>query len=279
MIKPRPWIIWTFALFTVLYTLCRSELFSASLPAGPSTKQIVRTWNLPTEFVLALSGEFKGLTADLVILEAGAYIGKDDKRKDQDWEGITRLFRLAMALDPYFLHTCTLIQGFLPWEAGMVEDALDLLSISKASRLWDWRPAYFMGFDNYYFLGRNAEAGRLLLEAASIPEAPTFLALIGARLSYKGGQTQAAIALLKTMLAQQDETDPAYEDVRARLAALNGVRILEVAIGQFKKQFGRRPGQLTELVETGILGKLPENPYGLPYCLGKDGTVLFDSAE
>lgn len=279
MMRPGARHIATFIALAVLFAASRSVLFSASLAPAVSKKEVVRTWDLPTELLLALAGEFKGLTADLVVLEAGALIGGPTEPEDQDWEGIMRLFRHAMALDPYFLHTCNIMQGVLPWEAGKVHETLDLLSISKDHRSWDWQPGYWMGFDNYYFLGRNAEGGRLLLEAANKPNAPPFLAIIGARLMQKGGETEAAIALLKTMLAQQDEEDPVYEEVRTRLLTLNGVKIIEKAVARFKIQFGKKPNELAELVETGILKALPENPSGLPYCLDQNGRVLFDSAE
>ena len=267
--------------------------YSALLQHRSNTKQSEHSrsgvWNLPPAALLALAGEFKGLMADYLTVEAGAQLGAELVRKPQggfryvnkqyDWPGIHRLFVASQTLDPAFAQTYKLAQGWLPWDAHMVAETQEILWIADTNRSWDWDPLYSMGFNSYFFLKQPGEAGRIFLEAAKKTTAPPFLAIIGARFAQKGGETQTAIGIMKSMLADKNPEEPGYTDMVDRLHALEGVLVIEQAAHSYEKAMGRKPSSLAELTTSGQLAALPPNPYNLAYCMDTAGTIYFDKPD
>lgn len=245
---------------------------------------------LPPLVLKVLAGEFKGLVADLMVLDIGAQLGTELVRdpqggfrtvtKEFDWDGIVRLFTNSQALDPAFQQTFVLAQGWLPWEPpGLVAATQEILQTAAKNRPWDWQPLHTIGFNTYYFLNKPGEAGKFFLEAAKTPKAPPFLAILGARLAQKGGETEAAIAVMKSMLADKKDDEPGYADMIDRLQALEGVLVLERAAAHYQQSFGHKPDSLADLVTTGILVDLPKNPYKLSYCMDSKGVIYFDNPQ
>lgn len=248
------------------------------------------SWDLPPNILNILSGEFKGLTADLIVLEVGAQLGTEIVRdlkggyrtinKDIDWDAIVRLFKNSQSLDPSFQQTFTLAQGWLPWApARRLEDTQNILETATKARPWDWQPLHFYGFNYYYFLNQPGEAGKIFLEAAKATTAPPFLAILGARLAQKGGETKSAIAVMKSMLADKKTDEPGYNDMRDRFFALEGVLVIEQAVQKYEQAFGKKPASLEDLMAGDVLEVLPENPYNRPYCMDTNGTIYFDKPD
>lgn len=251
-------------------------------------KQGAAGWDLPPLLLKVLAVEFKGLVADLIVLDIGAQLGtavvRDPKGgyktvvKQYDWDSIGRSFVASQSLDPSFQQTYIIAQGWLPWKpAGMLAETQEILKTAAMNRPWDWQPYHSLGFNNYYFMNRPGEAGKFFLEAAKVPNAPPFLTILGARLAQKGGETEAAIVMMKSMLAKKDADEPGYVDMLDRLHALEGVFILEQAVQKYTQIFGNKPGTLDELTQNRVLEKLPENPYNLTYCIDNNGTIFFDN--
>ncbi len=242
--------------------------------------------SLPPTVLRFLAGEFKGLVADYLVLEAGAQMGTYVRRtvdgkyevidKELDWHEIHQLFVASQVLDPSFQQTYLLAQGSLPWEAGLVNETQKILQTAALNRPWDWQPLQLKGFNYYFFLKNFGEAGKIFLEAAKIPNAPSYLAILGARLALQGGETEAAIFLLQSMLQGKSEDDPGYEDIVQRLNALKGTLVLTKAAKQYENHYDHPPPSVSHLVTSGFLSKLPKNPYNVAYCIDTAGTVHFD---
>lgn len=263
------------------------SLLSLNTHTGGKGSQTEGIWNLPPILLSVLAGEFKGLLADYCVLEAGARMGEQIQRTNEgkykivnktiDWNTIVKLFSTSQYLDPSFQQTYIMAQGWLPWEAGMVAEAQQILNTAALHRPWDWQPKQLIGFNTYYFLNDPGTAGKILLEAARHPNAPSYLAILGARLAQKGGITTAAIALIKAMLENKSVNDPDFDDLSDRLKALEGVAIIESALQSYRSNHGILPQSLDDLVNSGILTSLPLNPYNVPYCMNREGSIFFDN--
>lgn len=247
-------------------------------------------WNLPPMALLAVAGEFKGLMADYLTLEAGAQLGTQVVRKPEggfqvvkkeyDWPTIHRIFVASQTLDPSFAQTFIVAQGWLPWEAAkMVAETQEILKTADRNRPWDWQPAHAMGFNAYYFLNQPGEAGKIFLQAAKKPNAPPFLSILGARLAQKGGETETAFVIMKSMLADKNPEEPGYTDISDRMHALEGVLEIERAVKQYEKDFHHKPVSLEDLITSGILDSLPPNPYNVEYCMDSTGSIYFDKPD
>ena len=272
------------------YTASYNALLQQRSIVGQTERHSSGIWNLPPMALLAIAGEFKGLMADYLTMEAGAQLGTEMVRtpegglrvvkKQYDWPSIHRLFVASQTLDPSFAQTYIVAQGWLPWNPpGMVAETQAILQIAAKNRPWDWQPTRAMGFNAYYFLKQPGEAGKLFLEAAKTPDSPPFLPILGARLAQKGGETETAIVIMKSMLADKNPEEPGYADMVDRLHALEGVLVIEQAASSYEKTLGRKPSSLAELTASGMLAALPPNPYNLDYCMDTAGTIYFDKPD
>ncbi|HBN26654.1 MAG TPA: hypothetical protein DD405_04200 [Desulfobacteraceae bacterium] len=224
------------------------------------------------------AGEFKGIIADYLLLKGSVFLGGRYSTTKEDWKAVYTLFSQSLALDPYFFQTCYYVQATLPWEAKMPQRAIELLEISKQHRPWDWQPGFYIGFDYYYFLKDNLNGSKYLMEASEKPGASPLLALLGARLSQKAGETKAGIVFLKTMY-ENEENEETKKQIKQRIDALKGVLILEKAIEKFTLKLNHSPKKLDELITAEILTALPENPYGDAYNYDYEtGIISYDTA-
>ena len=137
-----------------------------------------------------------------------------------------------------------------------------------------------MGFDYYYFKNDFANASKVFLEAAKIKGSPVVLAILGARFAAKGHRTEAAIIMLKQMLRAEELPESDRLEIEERLVALNGVFLLEKAIAQYRALTSRYPSDLKTLVQDGIIGAIPPNPYADRFYFDpQTGTVAFDRID
>lgn len=213
---------------------------------------------MPGPMLKILAGEFKGLTADFLILEIGAYMDKPRKLTSQEMDRVCFHFSQAMDLDPYFSQTYQMVQSSLPWN-GKAEEANRLLAISREHLPWDWLPGFFLGFNHFYFLKNDNEAARILFETSTMDGAPALLATLAAKLSQKGGQTQASLAFLKTMRANPEYDDTARKLIQMRIDVLEAVLMLESAVQEYEARFGHPIQTLEDLVTSGIIDEIPQH--------------------
>lgn len=228
---------------------------------------------LPEPFVDILAGEFKGMVANYLLLEAAGFIGGNEKASAGDWNVVAQLLDQSSKLDPYFRQTYRLAQSTLPWEAGKIEEAIAILERSRKHLTWDWQPGFYIGFDYYFFLKDNLTAAQKLMETSEVPGAPVALATLASRLASRSGNTRAAIDFLAAIYEKTEDIEK-RKVLSMRIHALKGVEALEAAIELFHHKYGHMPKYLEELVEGGILPELPANPYGRDYSL-KNGHVEF----
>ncbi len=236
--------------------------------------QTVSALHVRPELLQVISGEFQSLVADYLMLKASVYLGGRWSTPDEHKSAVSVLFRQSATLDPYFVDTCFLTQSFLPWWKGKyIEEAIEILTMFKEHRDWDWVPGSYIGFDYFYFLKDNITASRYMMEASKLPYSPPIFGLLGARLSQRGGRTQTAIAFLKAMHAGE-KSKLIKEEIERRIGGLEGVLILEKAIRRFKSMFfNRPPDKLDQLVEAGVLKELPKN------SARKDGLFVYKDGQ
>jgi hypothetical protein len=270
--RSRKFFTFLIGISVLLVYLYSSRQVHRYLENTPSTER-AEAFILSPAFLEIAAGEFKGLMGDYLILKGVSFLGGRYDTTESDLDAIQTLFKQSLTLDPYFLQTCYLTQAYIAWQGKRAEAAIELLEISNKYRDWDWNPGFFIGFDYFYFLNNNLAAAEYLMEVSKKPGAGTLPALLASRLSQKGGETQTSILFMKSML-DTIEDDVTRKQFEMRLAALEGVYIIERAITVFKSRFNRPPDDLGELVTSKILEKLPDNPYKKPFTL-EDGIIVF----
>lgn len=247
------------------------ENLRAEIPAG---------YIIPSKFSRMLALGHQGVLSDFLFLKIATFVGgrsaAGQRMTALDWDVVGKSLDVVSDLDPYFVDPYMLAEGLLAWDAQKPELANQLLLKGAKFRDWDWRLPYFVGFNNFYFLKNYSEASVYIMRAAELPGSPEYLKTLGARLAYYGGKSQTALLFLKEMLAETD--DPLMTSrLEMRMIALERAVFIENALSEFQKREGRKPNKLTELVSSGYLLKLPEDPYGGEWGILKNGRIFSTS--
>jgi hypothetical protein len=235
---------------------------------------------LPTRSVQALSFEFKGVVADYLFFKTltflGLKIGERSNPTPEEWGLIHQMLQRVTDLDGRFWDPYVFAEMTLAWQAGMLEEANQLLHKATVNRPEDYRPPYFIGFNHFYFKKDAVKAAPHFRAAAMAPGAPDYIKGLAARVSLYGRQTALGISFLEDLMKEtQDPKLVAY--LQKRLTALQMLGYLEQKVLEFKKRNGELPKSLADLVAAGLIPSIPEDPYGGTFTLLENGRVYTTS--
>jgi len=265
------------ALFVPLYLFVAAGVWEQRAEARRSAEA---GYVIPSKFSRILALDHKGVLSDFLLLRTITFFGErvmaDQPLSDKDWRFIIGSLDAVTDLDPYFLDPYILGEGLLTWESGKVEEANRLLEKGRKYRTWDWQMPFYLGFNYFYFLGDNNKGAEYLLEAGRLPDSLSFLPELASRIGYYGGKSKEATVFLKGILAQTHDRQLKAR-LEKRLLALERAASLEELVARFKKEHGRLPENVEELVAKGYLQKLPEDPYGGEWVLMDFGRVFSTS--
>ena len=236
--------------------------------------------NIPPEALRAMTLEFHGISADFLFLKAMTYVGMCIQEKRQptkdEWRHAATMLRGITDLDPAFWDPYLFAEVMFPWQANMLPEANRLLIKAEKNRPWDYQPAYFLGFNAFFFEHNAAKAAPYLRSAATFKDAPGFIKGLAARFSLYGNQTKLGIIFLAELIKSTNNPQTrAY--LSKRLRALQEIDYLTGKVKEFKKLQGRLPKHLNELVKAGIINSIPPDPYGGRFTIMPDGRVYTTS--
>jgi hypothetical protein len=261
------------AAFVHIMTLGKAADAMKALPTDEGQSVVI-----PAPILKIAALEFRGLASDIFFIKAMVFIGGMQQRKerprvkDWEWKWWTKTLDTATDLDPYFFDPYYYANAFLTWDAHMAGEANRLLEKGSRYRDWDWMLPFFIGFNDFFFLQKDAEAAEFLMEASRRPGGNPMYASIASRLAYKENRTQTAIYFLEQTAKNTDDRI-LKQRFEIRIEALRSVLVLEEAVSVYKKKFGRTPSNIDELVNRKILNRLPEDPYGGTFSIAQDGKV------
>jgi hypothetical protein len=222
---------------------------------------------------------FHNVLADAVWLEAVQVSGNRKMARD-DYDRLSGLLSTVVRFDPRFVVPYLLggiVLGDSPDHAGA---ALDLLAQGEIRFPLEWRFPFYTGYVQYFSLGNPEEGGMALLRAARIPGSPEYFPLLASRMLSEGHRPATALAFLQEMTAR--ETDPrrkvSLEERIRRVIVERDLQSMEMAIAEYTSRIGAPPRMLADLVRSGMLARVPEEPYGGRYLLTPDGGVRSDRA-
>lgn len=163
-------------------------------------------------------------------------------------------------IDPYNIDAYYFSEAIFTWGLGRIKEVNRLLERGLKYRTWDFYIPFFLGFNNFYFLKDYESASRYMTIAARLKGDP-LLVNLSARLLYESARTEVAIAFLKDMI-ENTWNEKAKAILIKRLHALEAVDYLEKAVKRFESIYNRRPEHMRELLDKGIINRIPEDPYG-----------------
>jgi len=262
-------------LFAPVYLLCLSTL-------GPLRKAEQQSagysYTLPGPIAKIATLDYDGLAADYLMLNIQSYYGGTFERterprvKEAEWRWMYDVLTVSSDLDPYFFDPYYFANSFFTWDAQMVKETNILLAKGNHFRDWDWLPSFYMGFNEFYFLHDNAKASEYLMQSSKKPGATAILASLATRLAYKASRTEVAIMFLQqTIEGTKDKVE--REALEKRLKTLQRIFFLENAVAAYKTKLGTVPGSLKDLIDQGLVKRIPTDPYGGVFFIDKDGVV------
>ncbi len=217
---------------------------------------------------------FDSFASDVLWFSTINYFGKQ-YRGNRDYRWLNQMCNLVTDLDPQALHVYEFCASMLTWEAKDIEKSDLILTKGLAKHPADWRLWYLRGFNAWYFAEDLVKAKADLEKAASLPEAPEFLASLASRMMVATNAPDTAVRFLSDMVARTGDprAKEALQDKLKRAYLARDLAFLQEAIRRFELKHARLPQDLKELVSGAIITTVPVEPFGGQYELtdhGKD---------
>ena len=164
-------------------------------------------------------------------------------------------------------------QAFLPW-GGAVDLADTVLHRASDCRRWDMMPSYFLAFNAFYFRKNYTEAGRYFEMAASrgSDDQRSHLLYMASKFYEKGEDLDFAASVIREL--GKNTANPqlkAFLEARAQRVVL--LSKLRHAADEYHSRFGRQLSSLEDLVSSGIISEIPEDPLHQGFGLDGNGVV------
>ena len=165
--------------------------------------------------------------------------------------------------------------AILPWQ-GEFDAAQRILARATKARHFDYQPAFYYGFNLLHFKGDAAGASAWIREAAEyLPEGGDRIQMqyLAAIWMDKAQDVDLAIRVVEAMARQTKRRDfQRYLEMRVtRLRALQSLRGAEAT---YRQRFDRAPATLQDLLDTGIVASLPQDPFGFGFEIDRLGRVI-----
>lgn len=188
-----------------------------------------------------------------------------------DYPAMSRTIHAAVKLDPYNMDAYYFAQAVLVWDVKQVALANELLEYGMKYRTWDFYLPFFAGFNYAYFLKDYGKAAKYYRMAGDLTGSELYVNLAG-RYLYESGQGDMAITYLAAMVNNAGNA-AVKKTLKTRLQALKEARRIELAQDRFRKEKGRLPVSVNQLLRSGYLAEPPVDPYGGTFYLQPDGKV------
>jgi hypothetical protein len=202
------------------------------------------------------------------------YIG-EPRGRERGFEKLYPLVELVTDLDPahgYAYQTAGIV---LSAEGRLEESDAILVKGMQPGRPGWWTYPFYVAFNHYFYRHDYAEGARWAEIAARTPGASPNISHLAMALKVKSGNPDDAIRFLSELrTTAKDERTAEALDEQYRLALLQrDFRLLDEAVARYRARFGRTPVVLEELLGTGDLDAIPEEPFGGRYEIRSDSSV------
>jgi tetratricopeptide (TPR) repeat protein len=234
------------------------------------------------KLVKAMSLEYAPLMADIYWTRVVQYYGDKHARHDPNFELLWPLLDLTTTLDPNLLVAYRFGSTFLsepaPRGAGQPELGVELLERGIKANPEYWRLYQDLGFIYYFELKDYAKASAAFAEGSKNPEALIWMKIMAAKIAAEGESLSTSVFLWNEVY--ETAKDPLVKDNALKhlqmLRAEEDRKQLDGLADEFQKRTGRRPTRVVELVQAGLLQRLPVDPMGYPYVFGPDGKAALN---
>jgi len=215
------------------------------------------------------------LGADILWLRLVQVIGKKGNSEDE-YEWMYHALDVITTLDPQYAYAYYAGGVTLGDLANRPDLSNRLLEKGVKANPEVWNIPFLLGYNYYFLLGDPAKGAEYIMQAARLPDGPSYLPGLATRMAAEAGNPDTALAFLEARL--RDTQDPEMREVLANrmkeVIIERDIRTLESAVGTYRTQHRVLPTTLTDLLVAEALPVLPQEPFGGDYRLDpKTGSV------
>ena len=237
----------------------------------------IRAGHVPDGRLLSIvSGDLRYMLADIIVMKSLFYFGTlydadGNVVSRPDYRQLYNNLAQSLKMDPYNEEVYYFAQAIFTWEVGRVKETNGLLEYGMKYRRKDWQLPFWIGFNNFYFLGDYENAAGYFKLAAELSKMDVF-ARLAAKCLHHSGQDKVAIAFLDSMIAGAND-DNVRQLYLKRKIALERFVSLKDAVAQYRRRFAVAPVSLEDLVRRGVIESVPVDPLGGRFYLDENGVV------
>jgi tetratricopeptide (TPR) repeat protein len=215
------------------------------------------------------------LGADVLWLRLIQVMGKKRNSEDE-YEWMYHALDVLTTLDPQYAYAYY-AGGVILGDLANRPDLSNLLLEKGVKANPDvWNIPFLLGYNYYFLLGDPTKGAEFIMQAARLPDGPSYLPGLATRMAAEAGSPETALAFLEARL--RETQDPEMREFLANrmkeVIIERDLRQLENAVEAYRTQHQALPATLTDLVTAGTLPNLPEEPFGGEYRLDpKIGSV------
>jgi hypothetical protein len=192
------------------------------------------------------------------------------------------LIDVVTTLDPWVDHPYRFAAVWLTDSLASVRKANELLQRGIDHHPSDWRNRFYLGFNQFFYLGEEAKAAETLEPAIALQGAPRYLRSLVARLEGARGGLEAAETFLHGLIleAASDDEREQYERALDEVATERVARELDAARERYRERRGRDIEQVEDLLRgpDEVLEALPPEPHGGRWILSSEDGRIVSSA-
>jgi hypothetical protein len=225
----------------------------------------------------AMSLEYAPLIADLYWTRVVQYYGNKHARQETNIDLLWPLLDVTTTLDPNLIIAYRFGAMFLgeppPSGAGKPELGIELLQRGIHANPEYWRFYEDLGFVYYFDLKDYRRAADAFLEGSKKPGAMIWMKAFAARISEKG-ETLETSAMLWSEIYNSTNEPSIKKNAQIHLQLLRAradcTQLNNIA-AEYEKRTGRRPSNMRELVNAGLLRAPVVDPVGFVYSFDPEG--------
>lgn len=215
----------------------------------------------------------RNLAANIAAIRA--LVVAPEKMRPEEFRILGKVQKDVSWLNPAHEDNYYIAFAILP-QYGELDATQTVLARAGRVRYFDYQPSFFYAFNQWYYKRDPVGASDWLRAAAEkMPDPDHRLTMqnMAARWIDKAQDTELAIRVVESMAREARRKDfRAYLELRVvRLRQLHQLRTAAVT---YRERFGKPLSNLQELVDSGILPSLPQDPFGFGFGFDKQGAIV-----
>lgn len=229
------------------------------------------------KLIQRMSLEYAPLVGAIYWTRAVQYYGEKHRLHKQNLEELWPLLDITTTLDPNLIAAYRFGSTFLsdapPRGAGDPDHAVELLRRGIQANPDFWRLYQDMG-NVYYFDKKDyPRAAEAFAQGAKIPGAAIWMKVMAAKIAADGESLETSYFLWREVFqTAQDPQIKKNAGLHLRLLKVDlDLRQLNQLADEYERRKGRRAAKMSELVQAGLLPRMPVDSEGYPYVLGEGG--------